>query len=218
MNLGSDVSFRLRLILSSIFYLCFVILFYLIGLYQSFLLSLILSFPTSLYFQIKNQSMKNIDISRIKLSFGYSLYLVIILLLFPIKLSILNVIFTMAMFEEIFFRFCLLGIFKYELDFEDNKWKTVLLIIINSIFFLALHKQYTDFFDLLVVFLLGIYYALSYITLGILPAFIAHIFWNLYSPNLLFQIPIILGILLSILIPRYLSDRTDRKNRIPFLQ
>lgn len=210
--------FSLRLFLSSFIYLFFLIFFYLNGLYQAYLYSLILALPPSIYFQSQNQLNKNEFMKRLGFSSGSIVYFGFTLLIFPKNLVTLNIIFSKVFFEELFFRFSLLGIFSTDLDFENTPLKTYILIVINSIFFLALHKQYSDIFDLLLVFILGINYALCYVSLGVIPAFVSHMFWNLYSPNLLFQIPFFVGILGSIFLPKIMIRRRERSKRVSFLK
>jgi len=213
--MGKDI-FSLRLFLSSFFYLFFLIFFYLKGLYQAYLYSLILALPPSIYFQSQNELNKNEFMKRLGFSSGSIVYFGITLLIFPQNLVTLNMTFTKVFFEELFFRFSLLGIFSTDFDFENTPLKTYILIVINSIFFLSLHKQYSDIFDLILVFILGIHYSFCYVSLGIIPAFISHMFWNLYSPNLIFQIPFFVGILGSIFLPKIIKRRRERKKRVSF--
>jgi membrane protease YdiL (CAAX protease family) len=209
--------FNTRLFLSCGLYLIFATFFIMDGLYPAYIFSLIIAFPLSLYTQIE-EGIFLINRKSIYLTLFYILYFFLVYFFYPVNLFYLSQIFTVVTFEELFFRFSFLGILRSDMDFIKFPLRTCILFIINSLFFLALHKQYTNFFEYLVVFFLSLHYCLIYYSSGIVPSIISHVLWNLYSPNIIFQVPYFVTNLILIILPVELEKRRERRERVPFLR
>jgi membrane protease YdiL (CAAX protease family) len=107
----------------------------------------------------------------------------------------------------------MLGIMNKFLSFK-NKTRLFFTIILNSILFSLLHFQYRTFGDYSTIFFQSINFALTYLSLGIIPTFVTHLLWNYYFPNIIPQLPILILTIGLPLYDNYKENRIERMKRI----
>lgn len=119
----------------------------------------------------------------------------IILLFSPNKIDEwYTLIIRQGLREELYFRFCALGILKTCDEWSELKLvRKALIILTNGVLFALLHIQYQTFFDYLTIFWVSVIFAYLFIENGIVSAIVAHSLWNFYL-NLY---PLILLLVLS---------------------
>ena len=210
-------TFRYRLILSTIFYSIFALIYLQYGFNIAGLLTLIPSFLFYLHFlyvdQVKILDRKTMLYAIITVLYGLSTSL----FLESDKNPIFNVILIKAGFEEIIFRLCMLGILKHYVDFEDS-FKLGVVLVLNALFFSSLHVQYQDIWGYSLIFLQGLNFGVTYLGLGIVPSIVSHTLWNFYYPNVNPQLPILIAAVARIY---YIVDtrrRSERAERIKYLR
>lgn len=135
---------------------------------------------------------KLITRKRTYFSIGIFIYFLIMIFIYPPnKLVSLDLVLIKAIFEELLFRLCMIGIVKKHLDFISLK-RMLIVLIVNSLIFSAIHTQYKLIEDYAIIFVQSISYGLTYLSLGIFASIVSHTIWNLYLPNILPQIPILI--------------------------
>ena len=210
-------TFRYRLILSTVFYSIFVILYLKYGFNVAALITLIPSFLFYLHFLYED----NVEI----LNRDTILFAVIVVLyglltttfLTSDKYPFFNAILIKAGFEEILFRLCMIGILKYYVDFEDSV-KLVVVLVLNALFFSSLHVQYQDIWGYSLIFLQGLNFGVTYLGLGIVPSIVSHTLWNFYYPNVNPQLPILIAAIARIYYIVETRRRSERAERIGYLR
>ena len=210
-------TFRYRLILSTIFYSIFALIYLQYGFNIAGLLTLIPSFLFYLHFlyvdQVKILDRKTMLYAIITVLYGLSTSL----FLESDKNPIFNVILIKAGFEEIIFRLCMLGILKHYVDFEDS-FKLGVVLVLNALFFSSLHVQYQDIWGYSLIFLQGLNFGVTYLGLGIVPSIVSHTLWNFYYPNVNPQLPILIAAIARIYSIVETRRRSERAERIGYLR
>jgi len=164
-------------------FLSFYFLSAMIGIDQSFL---VLSPPfialTATYYL--KQGIKNIlSIRSVLFSLLFVvLSLAMILVFSPYKLNEwYTIVIQQGIREELYFRFCMLGILK-----SSNEWtklKTLqkaFILFVNSMLFTLLHVQYQAISDYLTLLWISLILSYLFIENGIVRAIVAHSVWNFY--------------------------------------
>lgn len=197
--------------LSSFVLLSFYLLSLIIGIDNTFLILLpIYSFLTIIaYLKIgftNFLSKRSIAFSALIafLSFG------IVLLFPPNKINEwYTIIILQGLREEMYFRFCALGLMKTCSEWIRSKLAVkVLIMLINAALFTLLHIQYQTLPDYLTIFLVSIIFAYLFIENGIMSAIVAHSLWNFY----LSLYPLIPLIVLSIINKNFRAIRKNISN------
>jgi len=198
-------------VLSSFVLLSFYLLSLIIGIDNTFLILLpIYSFLTIIaYLKIgftNFLSKRSIAFSALIafLSFG------IVLLFPPNKINEwYTIIILQGLREEMYFRFCALGLMKTCSEWIRSKLAVkVLIMLINAALFTLLHIQYQTLPDYLTIFLVSIIFAYLFIENGIMSAIVAHSLWNFY----LSLYPLIPLIVLSIINKNFRAIRKNISN------
>jgi len=210
-------TFRYRLILSTVFYSIFALIYLQYGFNLAAFVTLIPSFSFYLYF-LYEDNLEILDKGTIFFAVIVVLYgLFISLFLRSDKNPFFNAILIKAGFEEILFRLCMLGILKYYVDFEDNV-KMGVVLILNALFFSSLHVQYQDIWGYSTIFLQGLNFGVTYLGLGIVPSIVSHTLWNYYYPNVNPQLPILVAAVARIYYDVDTRRRSERAERIRYLR
>jgi hypothetical protein len=118
-----------------------------------------------------------------------------------------------VVFEELLFRFSMLGIVKKYLRARKN-FRTAFTLMLNGVLFSSLHFQYNTIWDYSTIFIQGLNFSLTYLNLGIFPSIITHLLWNYYYPNIVPQLPILILTIGLPLYDNYQSKRRARMQRI----
>jgi len=188
-SVGRMDTFGIRLLISLVIYVIFTYLYTMYGFYISFIATLTPSIIVVLYLY----SLDGFNLLNRKVLYTSILiltYFFTIIVFFPSKrLDNFEQTVIKVSFEEFLFRFCMIGIVRKFLDFESVK-RTAAILLINSLLFSMLHIQYELLGEYVTIFLQGINYGLTYLSLGIIPSILSHLLWNLYFPNILPQTPI----------------------------
>jgi hypothetical protein len=121
--------------------------------------------------------------------------------------------FVKVVFEELLFRFSMLGIVKKYLNYKKN-YRIAFTLILNGLLFSSLHFQYNTIWDHSTIFIQGLNFALTYLSLGIFPSIITHLLWNYYFPNIVPQLPILFLTIGLPLYDNYQSKRRAKMQRI----
>lgn len=210
--MGISNSFYGRVFQSLIFYLLFTLFYIFFGFYKSIII--IFGISAFSFFQIIILD-KSILVSRRSLLLVISVVIYFIFMTFlllprgPLRAeSVVKVV-----FEEMLFRFSMLGIVKKYLNYKKN-YRKVFTLILNGILFSFLHFQYNTIWDYSTIFIQGLNFALTYLSLGIFPSIITHLLWNYYFPNIVPQLPILILTIGLPLYDNYQSNRKDRMERI----
>jgi hypothetical protein len=182
-----------RVTLLSFMFLSFYFLSPIVGIDKAFLILL----PPFMFVTIiayLQMGLKNIASKR---SFLFSalfaiLFLGIVLLFPPNKMGEwYTIVIRQGLIEELYFRFCALGILK-----TCDEWsrlgvvRKALFMVTNALLFALLHIQYQTFSEYLTIFLISVIFAYLFIENGIVPAIVAHSLWNFYL-NLYSFIPLL---------------------------
>lgn len=190
-SLKSRDNFKIRFLASLIIYFIFIILRTLLGIYNSYIIIL----PPSIIFILHTFSIDNGKLITRKgayFSIGIFMYFLFIIFIYPSnKLISLDIVLIKAIFEELLFRLFMIGIVKKYLNFISIK-RMLFVLIINSLIFSVIHTQYKLIEDYATIFVQSISYGLTYLSLGIFASIVSHTIWNLYLPNILPQIPILI--------------------------
>jgi len=183
---------------------CFVFQKFL-GYFLSFLLTNILCVLFLLYLH-RQDKILSINYGKIIYSLIFILYFITIIIFFkpPLISEFILIFIQQASFEEIYFRFFMIGINKKH--YTDTK-TTLKTIILNNLFFITFHLR--TFNNLIQVFLLGLIFTYVYLNTDIISSIISHAIWNLYLPSstsAYFVLPVlILPIIRSYLYPSLFS-------------
>ena len=153
---------------------------------QAFSLVLPISTGLTVFYMLRDNNLKRSIIrgnfSVLSIVFAAIIFLVV----YPPKLTEWYTIFLLQGFrEELFFRFFMLGMFGKWLFPEYGAGlsiRSILLIILNSVFFACVHAQYTELMSLIVVFALGLGFSYFFVKMGLIPSVILHATWNIYLP------------------------------------
>ena len=216
-NPSKLITFRYRLILSTVFYSIFALIYLQYGFNIAALVTLIPSFLFYLYFLYEDK-VEILDKETIFFAIIVVLYgLLTSFFLESDKLPFINVILIKAGFEEILFRLCMLGILKYYMDFEDG-FKMGVVLVLNALFFSSLHVQYQDIWGYSLIFLQGLNFGVTYLGIGIVPSIVSHTLWNFYYPNVNPQLPILIAALARIYYIVETRRRSERAERIGYLR
>lgn len=189
--------FWIRLLISLVIYVVFICLYATFGFYLSFIVVLSPSIIFVLYL-FSLDGFNFLNRRALYVSVLIFTYFLIIIFLYPSKkLGSFVQTGIKASFEELLFRFCMIGVVRKFLDFE-SKGRVAAILLINSFLFSLLHTQYELLGEYATIFLQGVNYGLTYVSLGIIPSIVSHLIWNLYFPNILPQIPILIMTILNI--------------------
>ena len=174
---------RGRLLLSSSMFLSFYFLSALIGVDQSFLALLPPFMVLTLIYYLKT-GIRNIVPKRIVLfsALFVVLALTMILIFRPGKIKEWSrIVIQQGLIEELYFRFCMLGILK-----SSDEWKRlkpiqrILIICVNSMLFTLLHIQYQTILEYLTLLWVSLIFSYLFVENGIVSAIVAHSVWNFY--------------------------------------
>jgi membrane protease YdiL (CAAX protease family) len=116
-------------------------------------------------------------------------------------------------FEELLFRFSMLGIMGKYLDFE-KRYRLIFILILNSVLFSSLHFQYSTIGAFSTVFIQGLNFAITFVSLGIIPTIATHLLWNYYFPNIVPQLPILFLTVGLPIYDNYQEKRMEKMKRI----
>ena len=187
-------SWRGRVILFLAMSLSFYFLSPMVGIDNAFLILLppfmLVTMITYLQMGINNIfSKRSILFSALVISSFFG----IILLFSPNKISEwYTIIIRQGLREELYFRFCVLGVLK-----TSNEWskqgakRKALVLFANGLLFATLHIQYQTFSDYFTLLLLGFIFGYLFIEKGIVSAIVAHSLWNFYL-NIIALIPLLI--------------------------
>jgi len=119
------------------------------------------------------------DINEFIIGLLFSIYFILIFTFIPsMKINEIELIFIrQASFEEIFFRFFMIGSNKKYFRFDSLKEALSTLIISNIVF--TMGHDY-DLWGNLQIFSLGLVWSYIFLSINIIPTIIAHALWNLY--------------------------------------
>jgi len=178
-----------------------------VGIDQAFL---VLSPPfivlTAIYYL--KQGAKNIlSVRSVLFSSSFVvLSLAMIIIFSPNKLNEwYTIVIRQGLREELYFRFCMLGILK-----SSNEWKKLntiqktFILFVNSMLFTLLHIQYQAISDYLTLLWISLIFSYLFIENGIVPAIVAHSVWNFYL-NLYSLIPM----LVIAIVEKWLREGSD---------
>jgi len=172
-----------RVILFSSMFLSFYFVSATIGIDQAFLV-LLPPFIVLTAFCYWKQGIKNILSVRSVLfsSLFVVLSLAIILVFSPNKLNEwCTIVIRQGLREELYFRFCMLGILKSSNDWKKTKTiQRALILFVNSMLFTLLHVQYQAISDYLTLLWVSLIFSYLFIENGIVSAIVAHSVWNFY--------------------------------------
>jgi len=187
----------IRLTFSIILYLFFLILLFRIDFHIDLFLMLIYAVPFILY-KIHDDGLPLITKEEIVfLIINISYFFSILLIFIPNKLNEwMTIVIYQALFEELFFRFCMIGITKKYVKFK-SPLSVLLVLIINSFLFSCAHVQYQALEQKIIIFMLGVINGIIYLSVGIFPSVISHALWNFYY-NIILILPIIITAFISI--------------------
>lgn len=178
----------LRQILAFVLYIIFFILRFNIDFNIRFPLLVIYTVPL-MYYILYVDDIPIINMENIMFFILSVLYFVIIIIFYiPQNMSgKISPIVYQAAIEELFFRFCMLGIAKKYISFNSplSLW---LVLLVNSMLFAFSHTVYNSI-QIISLIQLGVIYGLIYLTVGIGPTIISHALWNL-NHNIFFVYPI----------------------------
>ena len=180
----------LRQILAFVLYLVFFILRFNIDFKIRFFLLVIYAVPT-VYYILHVDDIPIINIENIMFFVSSILYFVIFMIFYiPQNMNgKISPIVYQAAIEELFFRFCLLGVTKKYISFNSplSLW---MVLLINSVLFAFSHTVYSTMQTISLI-QLGVIYGLIYLSVGIGPAIISHALWNI-NHNIFFIYPILI--------------------------
>ncbi len=168
-------------------YIVFIYLLNFKGPDQAFSLILPVSTGLSVFYLLRDGNVRR-SISRGYFSVISIVVAAITLLVFqPPKLAEWYTIFLLQSFrEELFFRFFMLGLFGKWFFSDDGSGlsiRSMLLLMLNSVFFATVHAQYSgELASLVVIFILGMLFSYVFAKMGLLTSIILHAVWNIYLP------------------------------------
>jgi len=194
-----------RIVLSFLMFLSFYILSARVGIDQTFLILLPPFIALTIFYYLRTDlnnifSKRSLEFSAIFII----LSLVVILLHPPNKINEwYRIIILQGLREELYFRFCMLGILK-----TCDEWRKLrsvqvtVFLFVNSILFTSLHIQYKAFHELFTVFLVSCIFSFLFIQNGIVAAVITHSLWNFYLNLYTLAFLLVLLLFIELLIKR----------------
>jgi hypothetical protein len=202
-------SFKARISLSLFFYFIFTLFYLFFGFHKSIIIILAISLFSLFKIFIPDKSL-SINHRKILLDMSIIIYFFFILLIFlptgPLRFeSLIKVV-----FEELLFRFSMLGVISKFLNYQ-KKSRLIFVLTLNSILFSSLHFQYSTIWEYLTIFIQSLNFAFTYVNLGILSSIITHILWNNYFPNIIPQLPILL---LTVGLPIYDTYQKEQRSKL----
>ncbi len=202
-------NFKNRMAISFVFYLAFTILYFFYDFYRSIMFVLPFAFFILLYlfFNDKIELMTRNGAFKV---IGVVAYFLIILFLFSSQVLISAEKIIKVVFEELLFRLCMIGVVKKYLGFIYPR-KIAAVLIINSLLFSSLHFQYDSLWQYTVIFVQGLNFGLTYLSLGILPTICTHVLWNAFFPSILSQIPILIA---TVVLPLYHIHKENERSKM----
>jgi len=209
--------FETRFFFSLLLYLFFILSYFLFGFYNAFLIVLTPSIIFIFYLYSVN-GINYIDKKTMYITITNTIYFIIFIYLFPpYNYLQLEQAFIKVIFEELFFRFCMIGIVRKYLSFLKMK-KTIIVLITNSLLFSFLHMQYVLLGEYSIIFIQGVNFGLTFLSIGIFSSIYSHLLWNLYFPNIIPQLPIFILAAANIIYLINLAKRESKKGKIMHLR
>jgi len=202
-------NFKNRMAISFVFYLVFTILYFFYDFYNSITFVLPFAFFILLYL-FSNDKIELMTRNGAFIVIGVVAYFLIIIFLFSSQVLISAEKIIKVVFEELLFRLCMIGVVKKYLDFIYPR-KIAAVLIINSLLFSSLHFQYDSLWQYTVIFVQGLNFGLTYLSLGILPTICTHVLWNAFFPSILPQIPILIA---TVVLPLYHIHKENERSKM----
>jgi len=201
-----------RMVQTIVVYAAFIYLLNSTGPDQAFSLVLPVSTGLAVFYLLRDNNLKK------SISHGYFSVLsiviavIIFLIVHPPKSAEWYTIFLLQGFrEELFFRFFMLGLLgKWLFPKRESEWsiRPILLLMLNSAFFVMVHAQYTELTSLILIFVLGIGLSYFFVKMGLITSIILHATWNIYLPIFWPAIIFLVGLFtIDFLHERYSSRR-----------
>jgi len=164
-----------------------------VGIDQSFLVLLPPFIILTSFYYLKQGIRNLISIKNTLFSFLFIILSISIILIYPPNKinEWYTIVILQGLREELYFRFCILGILK-----SSNEWKKfgpilkALILFISGILFTLLHVQYKTISDYLTLFFISLILNYLFIENGIISAIVTHSVWNFYL-SYYFLIPLL---------------------------